>query len=294
MAVGRMYLRKFRKPADRKTDYVKQQQQNAPLPQRKIAARHSVAEFHVDGARGVWLRNPESRGVVVYLHGGSYITGPHAEQWEWLSYLTQRTKSDAVVIDYRLTPQHPYPAGFDDALTIVRALLADGTLTSRPWVLAGDSAGGGMALAVAHALRDEGRPLPDGLLLLSPWVDLRPERTYPNAAQDPWLTPIGAKNAGAAYAGGTDRGDVGISPIVNSQGGLPRTYLEEAGDDILVTEGRELAAAMRAAGVRVDLYETPGCFHVFPLIAWLPESRQARSREVAWLNEVLNSAGNES
>jgi acetyl esterase/lipase len=287
MSVARTYLRLFRKPGDRKSDYVKQQQQNAPFPQAKIAAKHEVAEFHIGSARGVWLRNANSRGVIVYLHGGSFITGPHAEQWEWLSAITTATRTDAVVIDYRLAPQHPFPLGFDDALMITRSLLDDGTLGSRPWVLAGDSAGGGMALAVAHALRDEGRAQPRGLFLMSPWVDLRADRTYPNDKQDPWLTPIGAVNASRVYAGSYDQSNVALSPLVNNHVGLTTTYIEEAGDDILVNEGRELASALQAAGVQLSYNERPGCFHDYPLVGWLPESKQARAREVEWINSVL-------
>jgi acetyl esterase/lipase len=287
MSVARTYLRLFRKPGDRKTDYVKQQEQNAPLPQPKIAAKHEVAEFHIGSARGVWLRTPGSRGVIVYLHGGSFITGPHAEQWEWLSHITHATRTDAVVIDYRLAPQHRFPLGFDDALMITRTLMDDGTLGSRPWVLAGDSAGGGMALAVAHALRDEGRAQPWGLFLMSPWVDLRSGRVYPNDKEDPWLTPVGAVNAGRAYGGDYDLANVALSPLINDHAGLATTYIEEAGDDILVNEGRELAAALKSAGVQLSYNERPGCFHDYPLVGWLPESKRARAREVEWLNSVF-------
>jgi acetyl esterase/lipase len=287
MAVARTYLHVVRKPGDRKTDYAKQQKQNAPLPQPKIAAKHDVAEFHVGSARGVWLRNSGSRGVIVYLHGGSFITGPHAEQWEWLSAITRATRTDAVVIDYRLAPQHRFPLGFDDALMITRSLLDDGTLGSRPWVLAGDSAGGGMALAVAHALRDEGRAQPWGLFLMSPWVDLRADRTYPNADSDPWLTPIGVVNAGRAYAGEYDLANVALSPLINDHSGLAATYVEEAGDDILVGQGRELATALKAADVTLTYNELAGGFHVYPLVGFLPESKKARAREIAWIKSVL-------
>jgi acetyl esterase/lipase len=287
MSAARTYLRLVRKPGDRKTDFVHQQKQNAPLPQPKIAAKHEITEFHIGSARGVWLRNQGSRGVIVYLHGGSFITGPHAEQWEWLSHITRATRTDAVVIDYRLAPQHRFPLGFDDALMITRSLLEDGTLGSRPWLLAGDSAGGGMALAVAHALRDEGRSQPWGLFLMSPWVDLREDRAYPNADQDPWLTTIGLRHAARAYGGDYDLANVGLSPLANNHAGLASTYVEAAGDDILVTEGRELAAALKAAGVQVSYHEQPGCFHDYQLVGWLPESKKARAREVDWINTAL-------
>jgi acetyl esterase/lipase len=123
---------------------------------------------------------------------------------------------------------------------------------------------------------------------MSPWVDLRPERTYPNEHTDPWLTAIGSLNASRAYAGTYDPSDVGLTPLLNSHVGLSATYIEAAGDDILVTEGRELAAAMKAAGVAVEYHETSGCFHVFPLVGLLPEAKAARAREAAWFNSVLN------
>jgi len=170
---------------------------------------------------------------------------------------------------------------------ITRSLLEDGTLGSRPWVLAGDSAGGGMALAVAHALRDEGRAQPWGLFLMSPWVDLRAGRTYPNDKEDPWLTPIGVGHASRAYAGDYDLGNVALSPLVNHHEGLASTYIEEAGDDILVNEGRELAKALKVAGVQLSYNEQPGCFHDYQLVGWLPESKKARAREVEWINSIL-------
>ena len=94
-------------------------------------------------------------------------------------------------------------------------------------------------------------------------------------------------NASRAYAGSTDPAAVALSPLFNSHEQLCDTYLEEAGDDILVNEGRELRAALEAAGVKVEYHETPGCFHDFPLVGWLPEARVARARQVTWFNRIL-------
>lgn len=301
MSVARTFLRVVRKPRDTRSDYEKQQQQNAPLPQPKIAKRHAVEVVEIQGARAVWLRRATSAdsetsgtgasartlGTVVYLHGGSYITGPHAEQWEWASWLVDNANVDMLVVDYKLAPQHPFPEGSDDTLRIVRSLQDDGTLTNNPWVLAGDSAGGGMALATIHALRDEARPLPNGMLLLSPWVDLRPERTYDNAAQDPWLTVAGLKSSAQVYAHEHGLYNIAVSPLANNQRGLPPTYIDAATDDILLGEGRDLRDAIVAAGGSVSYYELVHGFHDYPLVGFIPEARQARRRQAAWLKSVL-------
>ena len=287
MTIARTYLRTTRKPKAGSTDWQRMQRDSAPWPQPKIRTRHEIEELRVGEARAVWLRNPSAQGTIVYAHGGGYIFGPTAEHWEWLSHTTRATQTNALVLDYRLAPQHPFPAGLDDALHIVRTLQDEAILTPGSWVLGGDSAGGGLSLAVAHALRDEGRALPAGLLLQSPWIDLR-DRDYPQAAADPWLAPDGTRLTAEAYAGGTDRGDVGISPLANRHDSLPPVYLEEASDDILVTEGRELADALRAVGNDVSYNEAPGCFHVYPLVGWLPESRVARARQAAWIKARLS------
>jgi cation diffusion facilitator CzcD-associated flavoprotein CzcO/acetyl esterase/lipase len=225
----------------------------------------------VGGVRGEWSRRsagPTRPGSVLYLHGGAYCVGSPATHRALTSRLARVTGLPVFAADYRLAPEHPFPAGLDDALAAYRALQADG-----PVILAGDSAGGGLALATALALRDAGDAAPAALVLFSPWVDLA-------APNPPPPEPPGEAMLSWAWAGACARHYVGdaaaagpispfenplVSPLCADLRGLPPVLIQAGTDELLHPQALALHGALQAAGVDVRCEITPGRWHVFQL-----------------------------
>jgi monoterpene epsilon-lactone hydrolase len=211
-------------------------------------------------------RNAADGAAMLYLHGGAYCVGSAAAY----RHLTTRLARDLGVvtwaIDYRLAPEHPYPAGLEDALAAYRALVESGV--SRV-VVAGDSAGGGLTVALALAARDEGLPAPAALGLISPWLDLTVEEAAgrPATLREPFITPRLLDDCAPAYAGRHPRDHPLISPIFADLAGLPPIVLDSSADDLIVADGLRLAELVRAAGGEVDHRHHIGLWHVFHLLA---------------------------
>ena len=225
----------------------------------------------VGGVRGEWFRRsagPTRPGSVLYLHGGAYCVGSPATHRALTSRLARVTGLPVFAADYRLAPEHPFPAGLDDALAAYRALQAEG-----PVILAGDSAGGGLALATALALRDAGDAAPAALVLFSPWADLQTPTAPPPA-------PPGEAMLSWAWAGACARYYVGdaaaagpispfenplVSPLRADLRGLPPVLIQAGTDELLHPQALALHDALQAAGVDVRCEITPGRWHVFQL-----------------------------
>jgi acetyl esterase/lipase len=235
----------------------------------KIALVSRAVAFEaatVGGVAGEWARRRRGAarpGAVVFLHGGAYCVGSPATHRALVARLAWATGLPVFAADYRLAPEHPFPAGLDDALAAARALAAQG-----PLVLAGDSAGGGLALATALALRDAGGPAPAALLLLSPWVDLRPaEPPPPEPPGETMLSVAWAQACAALYAGdggpADPRARALVSPLLADLRGLPPVLIQAGTDELLHPQALALHDALAAAGNAVRAEITPGRWHVF-------------------------------
>ncbi|MEV0080612.1 alpha/beta hydrolase [Nocardia neocaledoniensis] len=210
-------------------------------------------------------------GAVLYLHGGGYtIAGPTTHR-ALAAHLAASAGRPVYVLDYRLAPEHPFPAALDDAVAAYHDLLAAGYTDI---TVAGDSAGGGLSLAVALRLREADAPAPDALLLISPWTDL--------TLSDPWLDgrvddmlPLGwLRQCAAAYA--PDPTDPLASPVYADLRDLPPVTVHVGAEEILRADAERLAEALRAAGVPVELTVFDGMWHVWHLHAGLfPEATAA-------------------
>jgi monoterpene epsilon-lactone hydrolase len=211
---------------------------------------------------------PDGDGVILFFHGGGYVIGTPRTHAQLASKLAARTDSNAISVDYRLAPEHPYPAGLDDVLAVYRALLDSGTAPATV-AFAGDSAGGGLALAALLAARDAGLPLPAAAVLFSPWTDLTLSgASYTSKADVELILTVGGLREWAAdYAGSSAPGEHLISPLFADLTGLPPLLIQVGSDEILLDDSTGLASRAAAADVAVSLEVTPRAPHVFQRFA---------------------------
>ena len=246
----------------------------------RVSTNISLTPIIIDGnppvqAAMVSAPGPTS-GVMLYLHGGAYVVGSVNSHRALLSSLARVTRMKILAIDYRLAPEDPFPAALNDTLTAYRWLLSTGTVPGQI-VIAGDSAGGGLALAAIAALRDSGDQLPACALCFSPWLDLTlsSKSINFNAKADPLLSRAVLTTYADLYAGDHELSQPLISPLFADLAGFPPLLVHVGGDEIFLDEARGLAEAARTAGVDVELTIWPGLFHVFQLVPFLPEAKQS-------------------
>jgi acetyl esterase/lipase len=210
----------------------------------------------------------ESEAVIVYFHGGAYTMGSAAAGTGLAAELSRRTRLRAISVDYRLAPEYPYPAALEDAVAAYRGVLESGIPASRV-VVAGESAGGGLAVAALAALAAQGLPQPSGAVVLSLWADLTLSGASiaSKAAVDPSLTPAGLRRRAADYVGEADPTDGLISPVFAGLEGLAPLLIQVGSHEILLDDAVRLAGRAAAHDVAVDLDVTPGVPYVFQSFA---------------------------
>lgn len=225
-----------------------------------------------------------ARGTVLYLHGGAYMAGS-ARDGVNAAHISADGGPDLVSIEYRLAPEHPYPAAVEDALAVYRELVR--VPGPDRLVVVGESAGGGLALVLLHKAREEGLPMPAAVVPIFPWADLSLSGTSStaNIGRD-MLTRSHLLEAAGWYAGGRDLREPGLSPLFGSFRGFPRTYVPVGRHDLLLDDARRLVARMRAEDVQVVLEEWPGTIHGFVRLP-SAEGRQCRRRIQAFVHEAL-------
>lgn len=225
--------------------------------------------------------------VVLYFHGGGYSVGSARSHRSLGQRIAFAARARVVLPDYRLAPEHVFPAAVDDAVASYRGLLASGVERERIAV-AGDSAGAGLALALLVSLRDAGEPLPACAALLSPFADLecRGESYTTLAALDPIVSREMGLGMGRAYVGGRDARDPRASPVHAALHGLPPLLIQVGGREVVLDDARAIERHARAAGVAVRLDVWPGMVHVWPLFASvLEEGRRAIEDVAAFVRE---------
>jgi epsilon-lactone hydrolase len=213
-----------------------------------------------------WLRPPGAVAgrVVLYLHGGGYVIGSPRSHRHLAAAIAAAGQVGALLLDYRLAPEHPYPAAVDDATAAYRWLLDQGIAPGHV-VVGGDSAGGGLTVATLLALRDAGLPLPAGGVCISPWVDLTfsgaSHRT--RAAADPIVTRPGIDEMACAYLGSTAPQTPLASPLFADLRGLPPLLIHVGSDEVLLDDAVQLADRAKAAGVDATLEVWDRMIHVW-------------------------------
>jgi acetyl esterase/lipase len=215
-----------------------------------------TAEITVDGT--------EPRHVVLYFHGGVYVLGDAVQAAGLAAQVGRRTGARVISVDYRLAPEHPYPAAVEDALAAYQALLAGGT-APEDIVFAGESAGGGLAVATLVNARDHGLPLPAAAYLMSPYADLTLTGTTMDtkADADPLLSRDNLQARIPDYASGHDPALPLISPVFAGLSGLPPLVIQAGTHEVLLDDAVRLARQAAVADVAVTLDITPGVPHVF-------------------------------
>lgn len=220
--------------------------------------------------------SPEGyRTTILYFHGGGYCGGSPTISASYLSELAALTGARVVGVRYGLAPEQPFPNGLHDGLAVLRDLTAEG---ATDMIFAGDSAGGGLALAMALAARDLGAPMPNRLILLSPWIDLTlGGASYRNRAETDLLFSHAAATVAAEhYLQGADPAHPYASPLHANLAGLPPVQLFIGGHEILLDEDLALAAKLAQAGVTVEMHVAATAQHVWPMMfPDLPESQRA-------------------
>lgn len=207
----------------------------------------------------------EPRGIVLYLHGGGYICGSSRTHRGLTGHLAKSSNTMVIVPDYRLAPEHPFPAALDDAENLYRALLDEGHPPAAI-SFAGDSAGGGLAVALAIRLREKGIPLPASLTLFSPWVDLSNDHLY-SPEEEPLLSRQWIDKAARLYCGAASRSNPLVSPIHGDLSGLPPMLIQVGSEEILMNDSQRLAEAAKRDGIDVKLEIYNSLWHVFQVHA---------------------------
>ncbi len=235
-----------------------------------------VDELDVDGLQSVSIMpaGADEKQVILHLHGGGYVTGSIGAYLMLCIPMAKSLRARIILPEYRLAPEHPFPAALDDALKAYRWLLAQGYAAS-DIVLSGDSAGGGLCLAAVQALRDAGEPLPGAVLCISPWTDLTQssQSHVANVQSEVLLRTDMLRLWASYYAGAADLKNPLISPFFADFKGFPPMLILVDQGEILFDDARIVAERARAAGVDVALSVWEGLWHVWPIVGDLvPES----------------------
>jgi monoterpene epsilon-lactone hydrolase len=257
-------------------------------PSKKATYR----EFDIDGVLSLWCipkTHAPTRSVILYCHGGAYVAGSIQYARILASKVCELSGLDVLAFEYRLAPEHPYPAQLDDALTVWNYLLQSG-YAPEDIILVGESAGGNLVLALCHQLRAFGSSLPKALVCLSPWTDLSGSGVSYTSLQETDATLNGEflKQAADMYADGEPIRDPLVSPLFGDFTGFPPTLIQAGTHEILMDDSTRLHENLQAAGVdsTLELYE--GMCHVFQLYPF-PEAKTAMQSIKRFLSEVTQN-----
>jgi acetyl esterase/lipase len=251
-----------------------------------------IVEVDANGVPGEWVKpTSEEAGVILYLHGGAYVAGSPRTHRNLTTRLAEATNRRVLAIDYRMAPEHPHPAAVEDAVAAYRFLL-DGASSSKQIAVVGDSAGGGLTVALLVALKDAGLVSPGCAVPISPWTDLEGigESWTTRADADPMIDPDDLRKKGAMYLGGADPRTPTAAPIYADLSGLPPLLIPVGDAEVLLDDALTLATRAREAGVDVTLDHQPEMIHVWPLFAGMaPESDAALERIAEFIGKHLSS-----
>jgi len=251
-----------------------------------------VVPVDADSVPSEWLIPPDAPQdrALMYIHGGAWFMGSTKTHRGFVSKLAYASGIRALSINYRLAPENPFPAGLDDCISAYEWLLQSG-ISSKKIVVAGDSAGGNLTLALLVALRDAGKPLPAGVIAISPATDLAAtgESYKTRIHLDPFFTNMGASTILQDYITDHDPRHPLISPLYADLRGLPLLLIHVGDHEMLLDDAVRFGERAVASGVEAQTVVWPKMFHVFQMFApFLPEARRANTQIVKFILSRLN------
>ena len=246
-------------------------------------------EINIEGMYAEWVsvnRAHMKKYVILHCHGGGYSTGSSLYARTLTSKLAESTSMDVLCFDYRLAPEHPYPAATEDAMKSWNYLMLSG-YGARDVILTGDSAGGNLALSLVLKLKEEGRILPRGLVLMSPWTDLTSSgKSFTTKAElDPVLDSAYIDRMIHAYAEGQNLKNPFISPLFGNFDGFPPTYIQVGENEILLSDSLRLHQNLVDANVPVKMDTYPGMWHVFQMSP-VKAAREAMDKNAEFIYDI--------
>jgi len=263
---------------------------NFPLPDTIEAVEHELGDVK---AWRVAAPDAPRGNVVLHFHGGGYLIGSAKGSLEYASRLAAAVGGACYTVEYRLAPEHPYPAAIDDAICAYRALLARG-IPASSILLSGESAGGGLAVALALALRTAGDPLPAAILAVAPFADLTVSGPSVRAfnGDDPAASRELLIFMGASYFQGHEPTDPLVSPLYGDLTGLPPLFVTATQGEVLLSDATRLAERAEQAGVDVTLRVVEDSVHVYTIFPFLPETRTTMEEVANWAQRNLRRNDN--
>jgi acetyl esterase/lipase len=273
--------------AQLRVEFEQAAKKTAPIPAEIEITPVSIPGLPA-GLSAEWIapRGASKDKVIFYTHGGGYVSGSCADHRMHVAKFVKDTGVPALLYEYRLAPEHPFPAAVEDTLLAYRWLLEQGVAAGNI-IIVGESAGGGLCLATLLALRDQGLPLPAAGAALSPWVDLHntADSFRSNARKD--ISFEGSWTVwGKYYAGECERSHPWMSPLYGDLRGLPPLLIVVGTAEIMLDDARAFARKAQQAGTAVTLGEWEGMVHCFPLFAPLiPEATQAWAQICAFIRQ---------
>jgi epsilon-lactone hydrolase len=259
------------KPSKNKPGSIEEQRAGADMfmANQAVPCNVLIDDFTLAGrpARKYFTEGVREDATLLCLHGGGYRVGSLDSHQSFMANLAAACKTSVIALDYRLAPEDPFPAALDDAVAAYKEMLE--YTAGNKIMIAGDSAGGGLALACMLRLKNEGLPMPGCAALLSPHTDLTVSGESAADVRDEYLKGV------ADYAGDYPLDTVGISPLFGDMSGLPPMLIQVASDEALLDDSTRVAKRAGEAGVSVDIQLIDDAFHVFQIFTHLPESQHA-------------------
>lgn len=246
------------------------------LSQARLDADIKREPVLADGVPCEWVYSNTSQAeqVLLYLHGGGFVLGLSHLHLQMVAHLSRKMGLRVLLVDYRLAPEHPFPAALDDCITAYLWLIKAGT-SARKIVIAGDSAGGNLTITTMMKLRDNGEPLPAAAACLSPVTDLTPRDYQQTDFKDPLLSPKMIKFYAQSYIGTNDARNPLISPVFGNLQSLPPLLVHDGEEETLREDAIKIVTLADSAGVHAKLEIYPRMWHVWQINLVLPQAQKS-------------------
>jgi len=256
----------------------------------KIPEGVTVKAQSIEGINAEWLipENAPQEKLILYVHGGGYVSGSCNDHRGFVSKFAKNTGFTNLIYDYRLAPEHPFPAALDDSVKMYRwALSAE--YKPGDILIAGESAGGGLCLALLLAIKEQQLPMPAAAVAISPWTDLTCSSDSYRTRNKRSLAPLNSWTVFSAHYRGSHPADLPlISPLFGDLSGLPPVLVNSGADDELFEDGEKFCQKAKAAGVDATFRKGEGMVHCYPLLApMFPEATEAMNEIVSFIKQQL-------